>query len=409
MRDRPRVLVVGHAVAPTGYARVLHSIIERLHPQSELDFIHFGINYRGEPRRAPWPIVPNQLVGDQLGMQQLPNLLAELHPDLVFMCHDSWLWDVHAPALRAAPGPPKTVFYCPIEWPFARPQDARGLASIDHLVAYTHFGRRALEAAFAALGKGTQGGLRAIPPITVIPHGVDAVRFHPLGGSSAVGPPWPGRRLARALLFPDRPELHDAFIVLNANRNCQRKRIDLSLRAFARFCRGKPDVWLYLHMGLRDAGVDVLAMARDLGIQDRLLLTTTGADRPDVPDETLNLIYNSCDVGLNTAAAEGWGLVAFEHGATGAAQIVPDTGACAELWEEAGLLIPPCGGRGAHEPEDTEELLCAVTAHLERLYHDRVFLTEKSRQAHAYACSPRFSWSDIAGRWRDVFLETLRT
>ena len=31
------------------------------------------------------------------------------------------------------------------------------------------------------------------------------------------------------------------------------------------------------------------------------------------PDEALNLIYNACDVGINTANGEGWGLVPFEH------------------------------------------------------------------------------------------------
>jgi hypothetical protein len=37
---------------------------------------------------------------------------------------------------------------------------------------------------------------------------------------------------------------------------------------------------------------------------------------------------------------EGWGLVSSEHGAAGAAQIVPDHTACAELWRGRGELIP---------------------------------------------------------------------
>jgi D-inositol-3-phosphate glycosyltransferase len=42
-----------------------------------------------------------------------------------------------------------------------------------------------------------------------------------------------------------------------------------------------------------------------------------------VDDRQLNLLRNACDVGINTSMGEGWGLAGFEHGATGAAQIVP--------------------------------------------------------------------------------------
>ncbi len=47
---RPRVLVVGDAVAPTGFARVLHSILGRLCDSYE--FHHLGINYAGTPTRC---------------------------------------------------------------------------------------------------------------------------------------------------------------------------------------------------------------------------------------------------------------------------------------------------------------------------------------------------------------------
>ena len=85
-------------------------------------------------------------------------------------------------------------------------------------------------------------------------------------------------------------------------------------------------------MGMLDVGLDVLDGARQLGIADRLLVSTTAADHPTLDDEHLNLVYNACDVGLNTSTGEGFGLVALEHGATGAAQVLPDHSACAELY-----------------------------------------------------------------------------
>ena len=44
--ERPRVVVVGDAVVPTGFARVLHSLISNL--KERYEFHHLGINYRGE-------------------------------------------------------------------------------------------------------------------------------------------------------------------------------------------------------------------------------------------------------------------------------------------------------------------------------------------------------------------------
>jgi glycosyltransferase involved in cell wall biosynthesis len=138
-------------------------------------------------------------------------------------------------------------------------------------------------------------------------------------------------------------------------------------------------------MGMRDLGCDVLGLADELGIADRLITTTRSAAHPHVPDAQLNLIYNACDVGLNTAAAEGFGLVSLEHAAAGAAQVVPDRGACAELWGGAGVLASPAAVAGA----------------LGRLHDDPLLLEEVSAQCYARATAPGFSWEEIAKRWEE--------
>jgi glycosyltransferase involved in cell wall biosynthesis len=238
---------------------------------------------------------------------------------------------------------------------------------------------------------------------------VDTDLFHPLVAADAEGRRH-SRREARQRLFPGRPEVWDGFLVLNANRNVWRKRVDLTLEAFADFARGKSDVWLYLHMGMNDRGVDLPALAARLGIADRLLFTTGSPERPEVTDEHLNLIYNACDVGVNTATAEGWGLVAWEHAATGAAQVVPRHSACRELWEGTGLLldlVDPCAAPGdeLHGVVST----AALAEALERLYRSPDFLEERSRAAFVQATAPQFSWTRIAERWGEIFDEVLTT
>jgi D-inositol-3-phosphate glycosyltransferase len=166
--------------------------------------------------------------------------------------------------------------------------------------------------------------------IGVLPHGVDNTRFYPIDKKEA----------RRQLRLPE-----DKFIVLNANRNQPRKRIDLTIQAFAKFAVDNPDAMLYLHMGTKDLGWDVMALFQQemkrRGLEDskRLILTSQNINYTDAPpDELLNVIYNACDVGLNTADGEGWGLVSFEHASCKKPQIVPNHTACADIWKEAGAL-----------------------------------------------------------------------
>lgn len=193
------------------------------------------------------------------------------------------------------------------------------------------------------------------------------------------------------------------FLVLNANRNQPRKRIDLTLEGFARFAADKPpSVRLCLHMGMQDQGIDVLALAGRLGLLDRLVLTHREPGRPAVPDDRLNLIYNACDVGLNTALAEGWGLVAFEHAATGAAQVVPGHGACRELWEGSALLLDAAEAAGERAPT-----AAGVAAALETLYRDPALRGRLAAGGQANATRPDHTWSAVALRWNRLLRSLL--
>ncbi|MDQ4124129.1 MAG: glycosyltransferase family 4 protein [Actinomycetota bacterium] len=318
-------------------------------------------------------VVVNTLLGDPYGREQLPGLLDEVRPDVVLLHHDLYLYSVLRESLDSC----RVVVYCPVEWAGTRPGNLRTLAGADVVVTYTRFGARAIESAFA--------GRDDVPELAVIGHGVDTATFRSVAG-------------ARRALFPERPELEGAFVVLNANRNVPRKKIGVTIAAFAEFAGDKDDVYLLLHMGLSGKGVDVRARARDLGIEDKVLLTNEDDAHPRVPDETLNLVYNAADAGLNTATGEGWGLVAFEHGATGAAQVMPDHSACAELWRGKALLVPVEGGR----EDDGVVSRDGVVAALERLYADPALRERLGRAARQHALDPRFNWDTIAQSWKTL-------
>ena len=193
---------------------------------------------------------------------------------------------------------------------------------------------------------------------------------------------------------------------MNGSRPDIRKRIDLTIEGFAKFAAGKPaNVRLCLHHAIMDdeAKERVTESIRQCGIGDRVILNPLGGRIAD--DEELNWLYNACDVGINTSMGEGWGLVSFEHGAAGAAQVVPDHTACGELWRGRGELIPPAR---FFVPEITVLEMGEVSADgvaqaLDRLYADPAHHATLSRAAADAALAPAFSWDTIARQFADLF------
>ena len=220
----------------------------------------------------------------------------------------------------------------------------------------------------------------------------------------------PSARAAAKRLVFGADHADDTFIVLNASRPDVRKRIDLTLEGFACFARDKPPgVRLCLHhaLGLPDSAESCVARADALGIRDRLLLNPFARLERVPADAELNLLYNACDVGLNTAMGEGWGLVTFEHAAAGAPQIVPRHSACADLWDGHALLVPAAT---RYVPsfsilELAEVAPADVAAALQTLYVDRRAHRELARAGLEYARRPEFRWEAVAQRWGDVIHE----
>jgi D-inositol-3-phosphate glycosyltransferase len=246
------------------------------------------------------------------------------------------------------------------------------------------------------------------PPIWTIPHGIDTATFHPLDDDPAVGD-GPIRRLrARQTLFADRPGMQDAFLVLNANRHTSRKRLDLTILGFARFAKDKSrDVKLYLHSPFLSPDSCVRRVYCNLMEGKRIFHTPMHeSTHPSVTDDCLNLIYNACDIGLNTSSGEGWGLISFEHAATCAAQIVPAHSSCKELWHGVAVLLEPTTVESCL-PDYFEHCLVSeqgVSEALELLYADDRLRAHRARAAYNHAIQPAYQWDRIARRWADLFL-----
>jgi D-inositol-3-phosphate glycosyltransferase len=238
-----RLLAVGEGLGSSGYGRVMETLLAEL--AGTFGVTLFAVDHRGPDSGF---VRGNRVAGDNYGAGQLPALLEEVDPDVVLLHRNAAFFSMHREALAASRA--RVVVYSPAD------RIVESLAGADLVVFYTRAG---LSAAGAGLA-----------PVAVIPHGVDRTRFFPL-------PPPDARRRLGWDLGPD------AFVVLNANRNIRRKRVEATMEGFASFARGRPDAWLYLHMGMRDLGCDVPALAASLGIADRLLTTACSDGPPGFP------------------------------------------------------------------------------------------------------------------------------
>jgi glycosyltransferase involved in cell wall biosynthesis len=392
MTKKPKLLWCGDIVAKTGFARVTENVLSRI--ENDYEIVVLGNNWWGDPHplQNRYKMYPssNRFQQAPFGEQRIKEIVEREGPDLVFTINDIWIINEQYKQIAEYHKEKKFKFvgYAPMDsygW-------TGGLADTandwDGVISYTEFGAHEFIA----------GGIKK--PIYVVPHGVTSGQFYPIDRTEA------RKKLGVA---------DDIFIVFNGNRNQFRKRIDITIEGFAKFAKDKPDTQLYLHMGMKDQGWDIIplfarAMQREgLDPNGRIILTTQTQHPPDVEVDMLNTIYNSADIGVNTCKGEGWGLVNFEHAACRVAQVVPDHTSCREIFEGYGELI-----RCDHVDVDmnyAREMPCPSSDHLAEiftdLYENRDKLDATAEACYQRATDPKFDWETVANQFNGIFEDVL--
>jgi glycosyltransferase involved in cell wall biosynthesis len=392
MTKKPKLLWCGDIVAMTGFARVTENVLERL--QDNYEVVVLGHNWWGDPTplQQKYKMYPssNRFQTAPFGEQRIREVVEKEKPDIVFTINDMWIINEQYKQIADLHQQKKFKFvgYAPMDsyaWTGCLNETANDW---DGIISYTEFGAHEFIA----------GGIQK--PVAVIPHGVTRGQFYPVNKAEA----------RKKLNLKD-----DLFIVFNGNRNQFRKRIDITIEAFAKFAKDKPDTQLYLHMGMKDQGWDLMhvfarAMQREgLDPNGRIILTAQTEGPPNVEVDMLNTIYNAVDVGVNTCKGEGWGLVNFEHAACRIAQIVPDHTSCKEIFEGYGQLI-----RCDHVDVDTNyarEMPCPSSDHLAEiltdLYNNRDKLDATAELCYLRATDEQFNWDTVASQFGGIFEDVL--
>lgn len=393
---KARILWVSDLVAPTGFGRVSHSILKYL--ANDYEIVGVGVNYHGDPHDLNFPVFPASvgLAKGPYGENRVCDLLNERDFDLVFILNDSWVIDRYLQAIKdtVKKALPKIVVYFPVDSTGHDPEWYRNFDIVSQAVTYTKFGEWVVRDANPVLD------------LRIIPHGTNTDIFYKK---------FETRLEAKNKFFEPYADkigdLTNSFIVLNANRNQPRKKLDITMQGFAKFARNKPqDVKIYMHCGMVDASIHVDKLANRYGISNRLIVSSAKRGIQVVPDSRLNDIYNATDVGINTSMGEGWGLTNVEHATTGAVQLVPNHSACRELFTDCGLLMNTCGEFMFDNSQTVGKLVSAdeVAQRLEYLYRNPEERERLAKLGYEKFTSKEYTWEYISKQWDDLFLSVLQ-
>lgn len=146
---------------------------------------------------------------------------------------------------------------------------------------------------------------------------------------------------------------NDDFVILNLNRNSYRKQWSTTISAFLEFLKMNEfahDIKLMCGcLMVTEDGYDIRNLiateCRRMKIEPEMILTNHIFMNPNPlvsPDSYIHLLYNGCDVGLNTCCGEGFGLTNAEHSTLGKMQIVSAVPALKEILPGALLVEPKC-------------------------------------------------------------------
>lgn len=118
----------------------------------------------------------------------------------------------------------------------------------------------------------------------------------------------------------------DSFIVLNMNRNSNRKNLDVTIRAFLLFLKtlmekgeNISNIFLQLncHLCTKDGihipnviTAEIVRLGLDKEIIKQILISKNGHS---LTEEEAHSLYNIADVGISTSSGEGFGLTPIEH------------------------------------------------------------------------------------------------
>ncbi len=400
------VLVSTHIDQTTGYSKVSLNLVKQLATLSpKVKSFHFGFQRhpnRANIRKYPDGVTPYDAAANEdpreegFGYNKIHEYLEMVSPDVVMIYNDPHTVSKFIESMKHERGKSSYKLWVYLD------QVYTGIAKPLIDILHNHADRIYC---FTELWKNTFLEYGPFPDVRVLEHAVDPTVFTSMTSD------------AKATLRTNLGLPSDAIVMLNANRNSQRKRLDLTIAGFVGLLKKNPTKPLYLVIAsnlqpqtgayydvqrifmeeLKDHCLDFQTYAR------RLLLIDTSP--PNVwSDEGINQLYNSAQIGINTSDGEGFGLCQLEHMYTGAPQIVTDIGTYRSfLTTDVAEFIPSNGkfyfaGGMPHGFSCPTFANTDVTSAMDAMVES---LEQKQSSVETYSYS---SWSRICDGWLEDIL-----
>ena len=338
------VLVSTHTDQTTGYAKVAYNLLRQLATLSpKVKTYHFGFQRhpsRPNFRKCPEGIVQYDAAANEdpkeegFGFNKIHEYLDMVGPDIVMIYNDPLIIYRFIEAMKhdRKKSPYKLwVYVDQVYHGIAQPLMEKIRDHSDRVFCFSDFWKKAF--------------LEYVehPNVSVLEHAVDPSVFSAMTVQERM-------TIRSSMNIPK-----NAIVFLNANRNSQRKRLDLTVQGFVRLLKREKETPYYLiiatnvssqsgahydlprifSLELEEAGLPLQMFG------NRLFLIDTAP--PNVlADEGVNQLYNVADIGVNTSDGEGYGLCQLEHLYTGAPQVVTDVGTYRSFLDEsvARFVVP---------------------------------------------------------------------
>lgn len=326
----------------TGYSRVANKLSNYMASLPNTEVYYFGMSNSKDEKKIQRTYHPNirlidvideekkaGITEERFGKDLICNYMRKIQPDILFIYNDLIVACNHFNALLEVKNELKykTVLYLDIVYNCQRPEFLNHAdRNIDMFLVFSEYWRN--ELIFMGMKK----------PIEVLHHGADTSLFFPI----------PALDARKSFGFNE-----SDFVILNANRNCYRKGNDVGIRAFLKFLKRNgcsPNIKLFLTCPLyTKTGYDLITLIecechRENMPYQQIITTNILHPNPNmlIDDRSMNIIYNTCDIGINTCFGEGFGLCNFEHALVGKPQIVSNVGGLRDIFkEEFSIKIDP--------------------------------------------------------------------
>jgi glycosyltransferase involved in cell wall biosynthesis len=406
-----KVLFCGtHPNLDSGYANVVYNLFLNVQKigVTSCQFVLFAFDAQAttldRARDLGMKIVsPFRETGEPFGESLLAKTVERERPNAVVIYNDLLVVNRLLDSLdQSTHRPERVVIYLDLVYEYQNKRMIQQILDRSNLVMlFTDHWTRHLREMFPS----------CLVPMETLDHGLRQELLTTLGTEEIA-------RAKRDLGIPS-----DGLVILNLNRNSLRKRWDLTVKSFIGFLEKefgrsgekakKQPAYLYVGCTLQKDNPAVTYNLLDIIETEchyRKLKTEEimpffifkGSHH--MSDREINMLYNCCDIGLNTCAGEGFGLCNFEHGYLGKPQIVSHVGGLSSCVKGAYFIKPVSyqysieGVGGMAYDFDHRDIVDALQFYYR---HPEMRTIDGQRIRNYIESNDKYSWKRIAQKFVD--------